>query len=96
MKKIPIKEIYTMDDTEKVFVSKDAIYIQIIEYERLNLCNHSHEYLIKTIADIFDFECKKKLQKQRVEMTVLEIKNNFNPKNYYPKSSFVQYIPLED
>lgn len=96
MKTIPISDIYSMEDTEIVFVSKDAIYIQIVEYERCNHHSKSHKYLTKIIADIFKFEYNKKLQKQRAKMTVLEIKSNFNPHIYYPKSSFVQYVPVED
>lgn len=97
MKKIQIHEIYSMDNSEKIFVSKDAIYIQILEYERKDPYIYSQKlkYLTQIIASIFDFECKMRLQRQRVEMTVLEIKNNFSPNNYYPKSSFVQYKPID-
>lgn len=87
-----------MDEKEKIFVSKDAIYIQILEYEKTNSKKYSNEliFLTKIIANIFEFECSKMLQRQRAEMTVLEVKNHFNPHNYYPRSSFVQYIPIEE
>lgn len=87
-----------MKDSDKIYVSKDAIYIQILEYEKLGVTAFPKEllYLTKIIADIFDFEYKKRLQRQRAEMTVLEIKANFNPHNYYPRGSFVQYVPFED
>ncbi len=98
MKTIQFNEIYSMNDSDKIFVSKDAIYIQILDYEKNYRKQVSCElvYLTKIIADLFDFECRKMLQRQRVEMTVLEIKTNFNPHNYYPKTSFVQYIPTNE
>ena len=32
MKTIQFNEIYSMNDSDKIFVSKDAIYIQILDY----------------------------------------------------------------
>lgn len=87
-----------MDDTEKIYVSKDAIYIQILDYEKREANNFKQElfFLTNIITSFFEVEYTKMLQKQRVEMTVLEIKRHFKPYNYYPKSSFIQYIPLEE
>ena len=51
-----------MKDSDKIYVSKDAIYIQILEYEKLGVTAFPKEllYLTKIIADIFDFEYKKR------------------------------------
>lgn len=98
MKTIQFNEIYSMNDSDKIFVSKDAIYIQILDYEKNCTKQVASKlvYLTKIIADLFDSEYPKMLQRQRVEMTVLEIKNNFTSHNYYPKTSFVQYIPTDE
>lgn len=97
---IPFENIQMMKDSEKIYVSKDAIYIQILDYESRSDKNNCYVkelcYLTKIINQIFEFERQKMLKKLHVEMTVSEIKRIFNPYNYYPKSSFVQYIPYDE
>lgn len=97
---ISFQEIENMKDSEIIYVSRDAIYIQILEYEQRfqidKIYRQELSDLTQIICEILNYEKKKKLKKMRVEMTVLEIKKHFMPYNYYPKSSFVQYISYED
>lgn len=98
MKPLKINEIFLMNDNDIVYVRKEAIYIQILDYEKNNSIEQRDKLLFLTnvIANIFSFELKKMMQKKRVEMTVLQIKTNFNKNNYYPTNSFVQYVPTDD
>lgn len=87
-----------MNDYEKVFVSKDAIYIQIFEYENSESEKNldSMSFLVNIIHKIFQHEVKTHFHKQYTQMTALQIRQTFNSNNYYPKESFIQYEQYRD
>lgn len=89
MENYSLEKILTLSDDDTVYVKKDAIYAQILYYEK-----HHPEYLAQ-ISYLTEFVFKFMDATKgciRIEMTVKDVKENFIGIKNLPIDSFVKYL----
>lgn len=89
MENYSLEKIFTLDDSDTVYVKKDAVYTQILYYEKyspkyLTQLKYLTEFVLKFMNDTP--KCT------RIEISAKDVKENFIEIRNLPIDSFVKYL----